>query len=89
MEKSELEKGMQGKELADMNRHELAVAAGNAIDRVKAANVKLKAAFDTLPQTARMAAGDQLEAAYEALSASAELALVTRAELGLVISATA
>jgi hypothetical protein len=86
MEKSEIEKGMEGKELSEMNRHELAVVAGNAIGRVKAAQEKLKSAFDNLPTTAKMAAGAQLEAAAESLDAVCELAIVTHAELGLLTS---
>lgn len=88
MEKKELEKCMDGKCLGEMNRHELAVAGSNAIERVKAAQEDLDAAFASLPQTAKMAAGEQLTAAFEALAALTELSLVTRAELGLVIAST-
>ena len=73
------------KQLDKMNRHELAAAAGKTIDRVKAANAALKTAFENMPATAKMAAGDQLDAAFEALDANTEMLLTTRAELGLVI----
>jgi len=76
---------VETKTLDQMNRHELAAAAGKTIDRVKAANEALKTAFENMPATAKMAAGDQLDAAFEALDANTEMLLTTRAELGLVI----
>lgn len=85
MEKAELEKGMEGKTFDQMNRHELALAAGNAVDRVNAAQEKLKSAFDNMPATAKMAAGDQLAVLQEQLNANAELLLATRAELALFL----
>lgn len=74
MEKKEIEKGMEGKELSELNRHELAVAAGNAREAVLVAQKKIKDAES----------GDQIATGMAALTvATANLALVNDAQVVL------
>lgn len=89
MEKEEMEKVMAGKTFAEMNRHELAVAGADAVERVTQAREKLGTAFESMPAAAKMAAGDQLTAAYETLTALADLQLVTAAQVGFLQSHSA